>query len=127
MPRIDVWYHTAHAKGCVVGWDLAHAVGNVPLALHDWDVDFACWWVHDARSAWLNRCLTHGDSKPCCPCVVQAGPALRHAKESAVHNWILLHVCSLLLCSVIKKFNSAMALFVTVILLTTVTPRVSLF
>lgn len=27
----------------IVGWDLAHAVGNVPLQLHDWGVDFACW------------------------------------------------------------------------------------
>ena len=32
-----------HSLGVVVGWDLAHAVGNVPLALHDWDVDFAAW------------------------------------------------------------------------------------
>ena len=33
----------AQKRGCVVGIDLAHAVGNVPLALHDWQVDFAVW------------------------------------------------------------------------------------
>lgn len=33
----------AHVHGITVGWDLAHAVGNVPLELHDWGVDFACW------------------------------------------------------------------------------------
>src|SRR5438045_1298661 len=33
----------AQEQGCTVGVDLAHAVGNVPLALHDWDVDFAVW------------------------------------------------------------------------------------
>lgn len=33
----------AHAVGAVAGIDLAHAVGNVPLQLHDWGVDFACW------------------------------------------------------------------------------------
>jgi len=33
----------AHNAGAVAGWDLAHVTGNVPVRLHDWDVDFAVW------------------------------------------------------------------------------------
>ena len=40
IPRITEF---AHSKGIVVGWDLAHAAGNMELRLHDWNVDFAAW------------------------------------------------------------------------------------
>lgn len=33
----------AQAAGAIAGWDLAHVAGNIPLQLHDWQVDFAIW------------------------------------------------------------------------------------
>lgn len=33
----------AHEAGAFCGFDLAHAIGNVPLELHNWNADFACW------------------------------------------------------------------------------------
>jgi kynureninase len=35
-----------HAAGAFAGWELAHAVGNVPLALHDAGVDIAAWCTY---------------------------------------------------------------------------------
>lgn len=44
----DIETITRHAQsnGIVVGWDCAHAAGNVDLKLHDWNVDFAVWCTY---------------------------------------------------------------------------------
>lgn len=40
MQRIT---EAGHKAGAMVGFDLAHAAGNLELQMHDWDVDFAAW------------------------------------------------------------------------------------
>ena len=43
--RLDIagLAQAAHRVGAFAGFDLAHAIGNLPLALHDWGADFAAW------------------------------------------------------------------------------------
>ncbi len=45
LPLTDLVY-AAHRAGAMVGFDLAHAVGNIPLGLHDSGVDFAAWCTY---------------------------------------------------------------------------------
>ncbi|KAJ5596028.1 Kynureninase 2 [Penicillium hetheringtonii] len=48
IPRITKY---AQERGLIVGWDLAHAYGNVEIKLHDWNVDFAAWCTYKYGNA----------------------------------------------------------------------------
>ncbi len=45
LPMADIT-RAGHEVGAYVGFDLAHAAGNIPLELHDWGVDFASWCTY---------------------------------------------------------------------------------
>jgi len=59
LPRIA---RAGHLVGCVVGFDLAHSIGNMPLALHDYDADFAVWCSYkylNAGPGAIGGCFVH--------------------------------------------------------------------
>jgi kynureninase len=59
LPQIT---SAAHRHEIPVGFDLAHAAGNVPLSLHDWNVDFAVWCTYkylNSGPGSLGGCYIH--------------------------------------------------------------------
>ena len=67
----------AHRAGCVAGLDLAHSIGNMPLALHEHDADFAVWCSYkylNAGPGAIGGCFVHERN-------ISAAPASR------LHGW----------------------------------------
>jgi len=52
----------AHRVGAIAGFDMAHAIGNLPLQLHEWDIDFAVWCSYkylNAGPGAIGGCFVH--------------------------------------------------------------------
>jgi len=67
----------AHRAGCIAGVDLAHSIGNMPLALHEHDADFAVWCSYkylNAGPGAIGGCFVHERN-------ISAAPASR------LHGW----------------------------------------
>ncbi|MFL6600634.1 MAG: kynureninase [Steroidobacteraceae bacterium] len=67
----------AHRAGCIAGLDLAHSIGNMPLALHECDADFAVWCSYkylNAGPGAIGGCFVHERN-------IRAAPAAR------LHGW----------------------------------------
>lgn len=61
LPMVDIT-RAAHQVGALVGFDLAHAAGNIRLELHDWGVDFAAWCSYkylNAGPGAVGGCFVH--------------------------------------------------------------------
>jgi len=69
--------HAAHRAGCIAGVDLAHAIGNMPLALHEQGADFAVWCSYkylNAGPGAIGGCFVHERN-------ISAAPSSR------LHGW----------------------------------------
>jgi kynureninase len=74
LPRI---VSAARRAGCIAGLDLAHSIGNMPLALHEHDADFAVWCSYkylNAGPGAIGGCFVHERN-------IAAAPASR------LHGW----------------------------------------
>jgi kynureninase len=69
--------NAAHRAGCIAGIDLAHSIGNMPLALHDHEADFAVWCSYkylNAGPGAIGGCFVHERN-------INAAPSSR------LHGW----------------------------------------